>query len=129
MKHPYISNDPITMIAEAFEALFPDIKYEAAYASGIKNANGEDAYSCTAFPNADADPAAVPVIFLNEDKTVHELAQTFAMELVHVLLGGYYKESEDEEYEKILAQIYAKYNEIGEARFPTKEGGDENEAQ
>ena len=132
MNNPII-NDPITMVAEAFEALHPGAKYEAAYAPDIRDSNGTIVCSCITFPNEEDGTDAVPVIMINPRAGIEVAAEAFAQELVHVALGPDSLEHGDE-YDEAVEQLAAKYKEIAEERFPdtpwTKdEGGDDDEAE
>lgn len=115
MKQPIIENDPITMVAEAFEAVFPGIEYAAVYAPQIRDGNGTIVCSCVTFPDEGVDD--VPVIALNSQAGIEVAAEAFAQELAHIALG---RESLEhgEEYDKALKAIADKYKEIGSARFP-----------
>lgn len=126
MNNPII-NDPITMVAEAFEALHPGVKYEAAYAPDIRDDAGTIVCSCITFPSEEDGPDAVPVILINSQAGIEVAAEALAQELAHVALGP---ESLDhgEEYDKEFERLAQKYKEIGDARFPT-EGGENDEKQ
>ena len=70
MTNPII-NDPIAMVAEAFEALHPGVKYEVAYAPDIRDGDGTIVCSCITFPNEEDGPDAVPTykgVVFNEMK-------------------------------------------------------------
>ena len=129
MTNPII-NDPIAMVAEAFSALHPGVKYEAAYAPDIRDGDGTIVCSCITFPNEEDGPDAVPVILLNSQAGVEVAAESFAQELTHVALGP---DSLDHgsEYEAVLDGIAAKYKEIAEERFPDDqtEGGADHESE
>ena len=127
MNRSIIENDPITMVAEAFEELFPGKRYEVAYSPDIRDNEGTIVCSCITFPNEEDGPDAVPVILLNSQAGVEVAAESFAQELIHVALGP---ESLDhgEEYDKEFERLAQKYKEIGDARFPT-EGGENDEKQ
>lgn len=122
MKSPIFENDPITMVAEAFELLHPEAKYEAAYAPELFDPEGTPVCSCIAFPDEKDGPDAVPVIIANSQLAVEMVAKAFAGELIHALLGP---ESLDHgaEYEEALKELEQKYDEIAAERFP--EGGAE----
>ena len=122
-----IENDPITMVAEAFEELFPGKRYEVAYSPDIRDNEGTIVCSCITFPNEEDGPDAVPVILLNSQAGVEVAAESFAQELIHVALGPESLEH-GEEYDKAFEQLAQKYKEIGDARFPT-EGGENDEKQ
>lgn len=133
MTNPII-NDPIAMVAEAFEALHPGVKYEVAYAPDIRDGDGTIVCSCITFPNEEDGPDAVPVILLNSHAGIEVAAEAFAQELAHVALGP---DSLDHgpEYDAALTAIAAFYTAIGEERFPSiedpeqTEGGDDHEAE
>ena len=132
MNNPII-NDPVTMVAEAFEALHPGVQYEAAYAPDIRDGNGTIVCSCITFPGEEDGPDAVPVILLNSQAGIEVAAEAFAQELAHVALGPDSLEHGDE-YDETVEQIAAKYKEIAEERFPGTpwtqgEGGAEHEAE
>ena len=132
MKTPII-NDPITMVAEAFAALYPGVKYEAAYAPDIRDSDGTILCSCVTFPGEEDGPDAVPVILLNSQAGVEVAAEAFAQELAHVALGPDSLEH-GPEYEKTAELLAAKYREIGETRFPDtpwlqSEGGATDETE
>ena len=116
MKTPII-NDPITMIAEAFAALHPGVKYEAAYAPDIRDSDGTIVCSCVTFPGEEDGPEAVPVILLNSQAGVEVAAEAFAQELAHVALGPDSLEH-GPEYDETVELLGAKYKEIAEKRFP-----------
>lgn len=122
MKTPIFENDPITMVAEAFELLHPEAKYEAAYAPELFDPEGTPVCSCITFPDENDGPDAVPVIIANSQLAVEMVAKAFAGELIHALLGP---ESLDHgaEYEEALKELEQKYDEIAAERFP--EGGAE----
>ena len=128
MTTPIIINDPITTVAEAFEALHPGVKYKAAYEPDILDGDGTIVCSCIIFPSEEDGPAAVPVILLNSQAGIEVAAEAFAQELAHVALGP---DSLDHgpEYDAVLDGIAAKYKEISEERFPADqtEGGDDHE--
>jgi len=133
MKHPIIINDPITMVAEAFEALHPGVRYEAAYAPDIRDDEGTIVCSCITFPNEEDGPDAVPYILINSQAGIEVAAEVFAQELAHVVLGPDSLEH-GPEYDAALEKIAAKYKEIAEERFPgtewaQTEGGATNEAE
>lgn len=126
-----IINDPIAMVAEAFEALHPGVKYEVAYSPDIRDGNGTIVCSCITFPNEEDGPDAVPVILLNSQAGIEVAAEAFAQELAHAALGPDSLEHGDE-YTATLDGIAAKYKEIGEKRFPgtpwlEDEGGADDE--
>ena len=130
MTNPII-NDPIAMVAEAFNALHPGVKYEAAYAPDIRDGDGTIVCSCITFPNDEDGPDAVPVILLNSHAGIEVAAEAFAQELAHVALGP---DSLDHgpEYDAVLDGIAAKYKEIADERFPDAEqteGGDDDEGE
>lgn len=81
MNNPII-NDPITMVAEAFEALHPGVKYEAAYAPDIRDDAGTIVCSCITFPSEEDGPDAVPVILINSQAGI-EVAE-FAAQFIPV---------------------------------------------
>lgn len=111
------ANDPSNLVAEAFAELYPDTKYEAILAPSIIDPNGQIVISCISFPNEQDSPDAVPVIAINSQCGVEVAAEALGKELIHVALGP---ESLDggEEYDKALAALKAKYEEIATARFP-----------
>ena len=129
MNNPII-NDPIAMVAEAFDALHPGVKYEAAYAPDIRDSDGTIVCSCITFPNDEDGPDAVPVILLNSQAGIEVAAEAFAQELAHVALGP---DSLDHgpDYDALLDGIAAKYKEIAEERFPADqtEGGADYEGE
>lgn len=132
MNNPII-NDPITMVAEAFEALHHGAKYEAAYAPDIRDGDGTIVCSCITFPGEEDGPDAVPVILLNSQAGIEVAAEAFAQELAHVALGPDSLEH-GAEYDATVEQIAAKYKEIAEERFPGTpwtqgEGGADHEAE
>ena len=132
MNNPII-NDPITMVAEAFEALHPDVKYEAAYAPNIRDDDGTIVCSCITFPGEEDGPNAVPVILLNSQAGIEVAAEAFAQELAHVALGPDSLEH-GPEYDAAVEQLAAKYKEIAEERFlgterAQTEGGADDEAE
>lgn len=133
MNNPIIINDPITMVAEAFEALYPGAKYEAAYSPDIRDGNGTIVCSCITFPSEEDGPEAVPVILLNSQAGIEVAAESFARELAHVALGPDSLEH-GAEYDAAFEQLAAKYREIAEERFPgiettQPEGGAIDEAE
>ena len=111
-----IINDPITLVAEAFEALHPGVKYEAAYSPDIRDEDGTIVCSCITFPNEEDGPDAVPVILLNSQAGVDVAAESFAQELVHVALGPDSLEH-GPEYEATVEELAEKYKQIAEERF------------
>ena len=115
MKNPII-NDPITMVAEAFEALHPGAKYEAAYSPDIIDGEGTIVCSCITFPNEEDGPDAVPAILLNSQAGVDVAAESFAQELVHAALGPDSLEH-GPEYDAALEELAEKYKQIAEERF------------
>lgn len=128
-----IINDPITMVAEAFAALHPGVKYEAAYAPDIRDEAGTIVCSCITFPGEEDGPGAVPVILLNSQAGIEVAAEAFAQELAHAALGPDSLEH-DPEYDEAVERIAAKYKEIAEERFPGSEltqpeGGADDEAE
>lgn len=132
MNSPII-NDPITMVAEAFAALHPDAKYEAAYAPDIRDGDGTIVCSCITFPGEEDGPDAVPVILLNSQAGIEVAAEAFAQELAHVALGPDSLEH-GPEYDETIEKLAAKYKEIAEERFPgtmwtQAEGGTDNETE
>ena len=132
MNNPII-NDPIAMVAEAFEALHPGVKYEAAYAPDIRDNDGTIVCSCITFPSEEDGPDAVPVILLNSQAGIEVAAEAFAEELVHAALGPDSLEH-GPEYDAAYEQMAAKYKEIAEERFPETErdeteGGGDDEAE
>ena len=132
MNNPII-NDPITMVAEAFEALHPGVKYEAAYAPDIRDDAGTIVCSCITFPSEEDGPDAVPVILLNSQAGIAVAAEALAQELAHVALGPDSLEH-GPEYEETVKRLGAKYKEIAEERFPgtqwmESEGGGDDEAE
>ena len=133
MNNPIIINDPITMVAEAFEALHPGVKYEAAYSPDIRDETGTIVCSCITFPSEEDGPDAVPVILLNSQTGIEVAAEAFAQELAHVALGPDSLEH-GPEYDAAFKQLGAKYKEIAEERFPATEwaqpeGGATDEAE
>lgn len=131
MNNPII-NDPIGVVAEAFEALHPGVKYEAAYAPDIRDEAGTIVCSCITFPSEEDGPDAVPVILINSQAGIEVAAEAFAQELTHVALGPDSLEH-GPEYEAAVERLAAKYKEIAEERFPgtpwaQDEGGADDEA-
>ena len=132
MNNPII-NDPIAMVAEAFEALHPGVKYEAAYAPDIRDGDGTIVCSCITFPSEEDGPDAVPVILLNSQAGIEVAAEALAQELAHVALGPDSLEH-GPEYDETVEKLAAKYKEIAEERFPAtpsvaSEGGGNDEAE
>lgn len=133
MNNPIV-NDPITMVAEAFEALHPGMKYEAAYAPDIRDDAGTIVCSCITFPSEEDGPDAVPVILLNSQAGIEVAAEALAQELAHVALGPDSLEH-GPEYEATVERLAAKYKEIADERFPgtpwaaSEEGGGDDEAE
>ena len=130
MNNPII-NDPITMVAEAFEFLHPGVKYEAAYAPDITDDAGTIVCSCITFPSEEDGPDAVPVILLNSQAGIEVAAEAFAQELTHVALGADSLEH-GPEYDEAFKLLAAVYKEIAEERFPdtgwiNTEGDDDDE--
>ena len=130
MNNPII-NDPIAMVAEAFEALHPGVKYEAAYAPDIRDNNGTLVCSCITFPNEEDGAAALPAILLNSQAGIEVAAEAFAQELVHVALGPDSLEH-GSEYDESYEKLANKYKEVAVARFPDggwipDEGGADDE--
>lgn len=119
MNNPII-NDPIAMIAEAFEALHPGVKYEVAYAPDIRDADGTIVCSCITFPDEEDDPDAVPVILLNSQAGIEVAAEAFAQELAHAALGPDSLEH-GPEYDTVVEAIAKKYNDTAAQRFPQDE--------
>lgn len=133
MKSPIFENDPITMVAEAFELLHPEAKYEAAYAPELFDPEGTPVCSCITFPSEEDGPDAVPVILINSQAGIEVAAEALAQELAHVALGPDSLEH-GPEYDETVEQLAAKYKEIAEKRFPgtpwaTSEGGGDDEAE
>ena len=133
MNNPVIINDPIIMVAEAFEALYPGVKYEAAYAPDIRDDVGTIVCSCITFPAEEDGPDAIPVILLNSQAGIEIAAEALAQELAHVALGPDSLEH-GPEYDAAFEQLAAKYREIAEERFSTTEreqpeGGATDEAE
>ena len=131
MNNPII-NDPITMVAEAFEAQHPGVKYEAAYAPDIRDDAGTIVCSCITFPSEEDGPDAVPVILLNSQAGIEVAAEAFGMELVHAALGPDSLEH-GPEYDAAVEALAARYRAIAEERFPgtewaEAEGGADDEA-
>ena len=133
MNNPII-NDPITMVAEAFETLHPGVKYEAAYAPDIRDDAGTIVCSCITFPSEEDGPDAVPVILINSQAGIEVAAEALAQELAHVALGSDSLEH-GPEYDAAVERLAAKYKEIAEERFPgtpwatSEEGGGDDEAE
>ena len=115
MNNPII-NDPITMVAEAFEALHTGTKYEVAYAPDIRDDTGTIVCSCITFPAEEDGPDAVPVILINSQAGIEVAAEAFAQELTHAAFGPDSLEH-GPEYEAAVEQLAAKYKEIAEKRF------------
>lgn len=128
LRNSPFQNDPATMVAEAFAELFPEAKYEAAYAPEIYDDKGIAVCSCITFPNEEDGPDAVPVILVNSQLGIEVVAKAFAQELVHVALGPK-SLSHGKKYDKTMKQLEAKYYAIAEERFPQEEGGVPNEEQ
>lgn len=126
MKNPIFENDPITMVAEAFEILHPETKYEAAYAPELYDENGTPVCSCITFPDEADGSDAAPVIIANSQLAVEMVAKAFAEELIHAALGPDSLEH-GPEYDAELEALEKKYHEIAAERFPapTEEGGDQ----
>ena len=114
------TNDPANMVAEAFAELHPDVKYEAALSPELYDDKGTPICSCITFPNEQDGSDTVPVIAINSQVGVEVAAEALGKELIHVALGP---DSLDggEEYDKALAALKAKYEEIATARFPEEE--------
>lgn len=130
MNNPII-NDPIAMVAEAFEVLYPGVKYEAAYAPDIRDGNGTIVCSCITFPGEEDGPDAVPMILINSQAGVEVAAYALAQELARAALGPDSLEG-GPEYEGAVTALADKYKEIGDNRFPAEEseqpnGGDDDE--
>ena len=127
MNNPII-NDPITMVAEAFEALHPGVKYEAAYAPDIRDDAGTIVCSCITFPAEEDGPDAVPVILLNSQAGIEVAAEAFAHELTHAALGADSLEH-GPVYDVAFEMLGAAYKTIAEERFPETEGGAADETE
>ena len=130
MNNP-ITNDPITMVAEAFAQLYPGAKYEAAYAPDIRDNEGTVVCSCIVFPSEDDGADALPLVLINSQAGIEVVAEAFARELAHVALGPD-SLGGGAEYDASVDSIAAKYKEIAEKRFPDAvwaqhEGGADDE--
>lgn len=118
------TNDPANMVAEAFAELFPDAKYEAALSPELYDDKGTPICSCITFPNEGDDADAVPIIVVNSQLGVEVAASELAMQLIHAALG-FESLQGGEEYDAALNALKAKYNEIGNERFPESAGAAE----
>ena len=127
-----IINDPITMVAEAFEVLHPGVKYEAAYSPDIRDGDGTIVCSCVTFPNEEDGPDAVPVILINSQAGIEVAAEAFACELAHVALGPDSLEH-GPEYDEVVSKLAAQYDEIAKQRclveWDQEEGGADDEGE
>ena len=114
-----IINDPIALVAAAFERLYPDKKYEAHYDFGLKDSKGKPVWGQTIFP----DDGSTPQVIINAEvfETENGLAnaaEIFAHELAHCAAGSGAQHNEhwDTEFEK----IFVAYGEIANERGLTE---------
>lgn len=118
-KHP-IKNDPFLFVADAFERLHPNVKYDSYVMDWFKDEFGEG-YGVTVFPDDGSDP----VIYLNSETPYVHLVEIFAHELAHVAVG---KEKEHEaDWEREFDRIFDEYNKIMTELFDEEEQPIENE--
>lgn len=110
-----IINDPIALIAVAFERLHPDKKYEAYYDFGLKDSAGNPVWGQTLFP----DDGSTTQIFINvevfeTENGLANAAEIFAHELAHCAVGA--KEEHSGHWDEEFERIFMTYNEIAAER-------------
>lgn len=115
----HIKNCPLSIVAEAFKKLYPNIEYEAFFETQIRDEeDGTKVYGLTDF----GDDGSI-FIFIDADLSIKNATEIFAHELAHAAVGiGH---GHDEEWEKAFDDIFEEYNTIGDMLFNTQERREE----
>ncbi|NLI22269.1 MAG: hypothetical protein GX418_12095 [Clostridiales bacterium] len=84
MKNTVFANDPMAMMAQAFEELYPKKKYIARIVDRIVDENDNEKLSGTAFPK----DGGVPIILVSAQADYINMIGAFSQELAHVAAGA-----------------------------------------
>lgn len=107
-----IKNDPLMLIATAFERLYTGKEYEAWWDKHFTDGN-EKVYGLTIFP----DDGTMPQIILNleifdTENSYEKAAEIFAHELAHIAAGEAI--GHGDEWEAAFEAIHQEYGRIAE---------------
>ena len=109
LKSPFL-NDPSALVAQAFEILYPDKKYEAILVDKIEATDGTEMVGCTTYP----DDGSLPLVEVAGHIPAGAVPEILAHELAHVAAPG---DEHGPEWKAAFERIYTKYNELAVARF------------
>lgn len=111
------SNDPFSMVAMAFERLYPKKKYIAYWNPNIRDS--EDGKECFGLTDFDMEEKELPVVFVKPTLNINTAVEIFAHELAHVAVGP--EEDHGTKWEEAFDAIFLEYNRIGTELFGTDE--------
>lgn len=112
------SNDPFSLVWEAFKNLYPGKECEVWYDQHNEEGH-ENEYGCTLFP----DDGSAPVVSIFAEHPVNILVEILGHELAHVAVGQGH--DHDEEWEKAFDEIFMEYTRLSEARYGAREKEEE----
>lgn len=100
----HASHNPLSMVIEAANDLWPDISAKVVWVSGIDpGEGGEEAYGRTTYP----DDGSEPIIDIRADLTVEVACEILAHEIAHVKAGA--DEEHGPEWERAFDQLHNAY--------------------
>ena len=106
-----IINNPIDLVFEAFEELYPNFKAHIQFDPDLRGLEYEECGFCT-FDNNEI------YIGISTSIPFEAMAETLGHELAHAIIWKDYKgDGHTKEWEDVFNQIFEKYMEIGEKRF------------
>lgn len=106
-----ILNNPLDMVEEAFQNLYPECRYKAYIDLDLKDDDGKEVFGITVFPSDSSEPT----ILISADLRLRDSIEILAHELAHVAAGVEAKHSE--RWEIAFQKIFDEYNRIGNERF------------
>lgn len=112
MNSPF-TNDPFSLVGEAFKNLYPDKQYIAYWNPSAEEFENHD-YGYTDFPL----DGSTPTICINTMLPVENAVEIFAHELAHVATGEKTTHgAHGEEWEKAFEDIFNEYNKLIEGKI------------
>lgn len=109
------SNDPFSLVWEAFKNLYPGREFKAFYDQHQSDQHDEE-YGFTHFPN----DGSTPSVFIYAEHSINIQVETFAHELAHVAVGP--EHEHDDVWEAAFDAIFKEYNLIGDEMFGKPDG-------
>lgn len=100
------SHDPFSLVAMAFENLYPERKYIAYIVPEVLDEDGNAMFGVTTFP----DDGTPPVVEISGDNAIVDGIEIFAHELAHVSTPDDHDHGAD--WERAFDQIYEEYGRL-----------------